>query len=196
MRSLRQALALTNVSLRTIPQRWSSSLVAIVGVAGVVVVLVAVLSIAEGFKAAMTSAGRPDRAIVMRSGADSEMSSGLTGPQVDIIKQAPGIIHNAQQPVASGEMFVIVDLNRRATGTPANVPLRGVDQPVLNVRSDAKIISGRMFNFGTNEAIVGEAASRTFEGLEVGNTVKSGQVSWMIVGMFSTGGTVAETEIW
>ena len=94
MRSLRQALALTDVSVRTIPQRWSSSIVAVVGVAGVVVVLVAVLSIAEGFKAAMTAAGRPDRAIVMRSGADSEMSSGLTGPQVDIIKQAPGIVHN------------------------------------------------------------------------------------------------------
>jgi putative ABC transport system permease protein len=196
MRSLRQMLAVTAVSVRTIPQRWSSSLVAVIGVAGVVVVLVAVLSIAEGFKAAMTAAGRPDRAIVMRSGADSEMSSGLSGPQVDIIKQAPGILHNSQQPVASGEMFVIVDLNRRATGTPANVPLRGVDQPVLAVRHDAKIIRGRMFNFGTNEVVVGESASRTFEGLEVGSTIRSGQVSWNVVGMFSTGGTVAETEIW
>ena len=196
MRSLRQALAVTAVSVRTIPQRWSSSVVAVVGVAGVVVVLVAVLSIAEGFKAAMTAAGRPDRAIVMRSGADSEMSSGLSGPQVDIIKQAPGIVHDAQRAVASGEMFVIVDLNRRATGTTANVPLRGVDQPVLAVRHDATIVRGRMFTFGTNEVVVGESASRTFEGLDVGSTIRSGQVSWQIVGMFSTGGTVAETEIW
>jgi putative ABC transport system permease protein len=155
-----------------------------------------VLSIAEGFKAAMTAAGRPDRAIVMRSGADSEMSSGLSGPQVDIIKQAPGIIHDKQQPLASGEMFVIIDLNRRATGTPANVPLRGVDQPALAVRMDAKIVRGRMFTFGTNEVVVGESASRTFEGLEVGSTIRNGQVSWQVVGMFSTGGTVAETEIW
>src|ERR687898_53373 len=86
-----QTLAVTALNLRTIPQRLGSSGVAIIGIAGVVVVLVSVLSIAAGFTAAMRDSGSPTRAIVMRSGADSEMTSGLSGAEVDIIKQAPGL---------------------------------------------------------------------------------------------------------
>src|SRR5688572_32565508 len=93
-----QTLAVTALNLRTIPQRLGSSGVAIVGIAGVVIVLVSVLSIASGFTAAMRDSGSPTRAIVMRSGADSEMTSGLGGPEVDIIKQAPGMVRNGQSP--------------------------------------------------------------------------------------------------
>src|SRR5436305_1017365 len=122
-----QTVAVTMLSVRTIPQRLGSSVVAIVGIAGVVVVFVAVLSIAEGFRAAMTQAGSPDRVMVMRSGADSEMTSGLGGDGVETIKQAPGLLREGNRPVASAELFVIVDLNKRSKGTPANVPLRGVE---------------------------------------------------------------------
>jgi putative ABC transport system permease protein len=193
---MKQALSVTLVSLRTIPQRLSSAVVAIIGVAGVVIVFVSVLSIGEGFRAAMTNAGRPDRAIVMRNGADSEMSSGLSGPDVDVIKQAPGIVRDGAQTVASAEMFVVIDLNRRSTGTAANVPLRGVDAPVLAVRPEAKIVDGRMLTFGTNEVVVGRAASRQFVGLNVGDRIHGGETTWTVVGIFDTGGTVAETEMW
>jgi putative ABC transport system permease protein len=196
MGALKQAIAVTLVSIRTIPQRLNSSLVAVVGIAGVVVVLVAVLSIAEGFKAAMAQAGRPDRAIVMRDGADSEMSSGLDGPDVDVIKQAPGILRDGQRAIASAEMFVIIDLNRKTTGTSANVPLRGIDAPVLAVRPEVKIVDGRMLQFGTNEVVAGRAASRQFEHLNVGDTIKSGETTWSVVGIFDTGGSAAETEMW
>jgi putative ABC transport system permease protein len=196
MRAIKQVIAVTLVSLRTIPQRLSSSGVAIIGIAGVVVVFVAVLSIGEGFRKAMVNAGRADRALIMRQGADSEMSSGLGGPDVDVIKSAPGIVHEGQTPVATAEMFVIIDLNRKATGTAANVPLRGVDAPVLSVRSETKIVEGRMLNFGTNEVVVGRAASRQFEGLTVGNTVRSGETTWQVVGVFDANGSVAETEMW
>ena len=196
MGALKQAIAVTLVSIRTIPQRLNSSLVAVVGIAGVVVVLVAVLSIGEGFKAAMAQAGRPDRAIVMRDGADSEMSSGLGGPDVDVIKQAPGILRDGQRAIASAEMFVIIDLNRKTTGTSANVPLRGVDAPVLAVRPEVKIVDGRMLQFGTNEVVAGRAASRQFENLNVGDTIKSGETTWSVVGIFDTGGSAAETEMW
>src|SRR3972149_1599765 len=144
MRFLKQIATITLVGVYTIPQRLSSSVVAMVGTAGVVVVFVAVLSIGEGFRAAMINAGRTDRAIVMRAGADSEMSSGLGGPHVDVIKQAPGIQHQGSQAIASAEMFVIIDLNRQSSGTPANVPLRGVDSTALAVRSEARIVEGRM----------------------------------------------------
>ena len=197
MRFLRQALAVTAVSIRTIPQRLSSSLVAVVGITGVVVVFVAVLSIGEGFKAAMTNAGRSDRAIIMRSGADSEMSSGLAGEHVNIIKTAPGILQGTNAtPLASSEMFVVIDVNRKATSTAANVPLRGVDATVLEVRPEVKIVEGKMFSFGTNEVIVGRAANRQFSKLNVGDLLHSGEISWQIVGVFEAKGSVAETEIW
>jgi len=196
MRFLRQALAVTAVSIRTIPQRLSSSLVAVVGITGVVVVFVAVLSIGEGFKAAMTNAGRSDRAIIMRSGADSEMSSGLAGEHVNIIKNAPGIMQGGNAtPLASSEMFVVIDVNRKATSTAANVPLRGVDATVLEVRPEVKIVEGKMFSFGTNEVIVGRAANRQFSKLNVGDALHSGEISWQIVGVFEAKGSIAETKI-
>jgi putative ABC transport system permease protein len=160
-----------------------------------VVVLVGVLSIGEGFKAAMVNAGRTDRAIVMRSGADAEMSSGLAGPETELIKQAPGIQRNGSTPAASAEMFVIIDVKRKSTGTDANVPLRGIDATALAVRTEAKI-EGRMLNFGTNEVVVGRAASRQFSSLNIGDVIHAGQITWNVVGIFDTGGTVAETEIW
>src|SRR3954447_3496216 len=100
MRWLHQTWAVAVLSVRTIPQRLGSSVVAIVGIAGVVIVFVAVLSIGEGFRAAMTSAGSPSRALVMRSGADSEMTSGITGPEADVIKQAPGLQRDGARAMA------------------------------------------------------------------------------------------------
>jgi putative ABC transport system permease protein len=172
MRFLRQAFTAVLLGLYTIPQRLSSAGVAIVGIAGVVVVLVAVLSIGEGFKAAMVNAGRPDRAIVMRQGADSELSSGLDGPSVDVIKQAPGIKQDGSTSVASAEMFVVIDVNRRTTNTSSNVPLRGVEPTVLAVRTEAKIVEGRMLTFGTNEVVVGRAANGQFSNLNVGDVLR------------------------
>ena len=196
MGGLRQVAAVTLLNLRTIPQRLGSSAVAVVGIAGVVVVLVAVLSIAEGFFAAMQSAGSPTRALIMRSGADSEMTSGLSGPETDIIKQAPGIARDGQRAIGSAELFVIIDLPKRSTGTDANVPLRGIESSALQVRDEVKVVQGRPLKFGTNEVIVGRAASRLFSGLDVGSDIKSGQNIWKVVGIFDARGSVAETEIW
>lgn len=196
MSFFKQAFTVIVLGLYTIPQRLSSAGVAVVGIAGVVVVLVGVLSIAEGFERAMVNAGRPDRAIVMRQGADSELSSGIGGPEVDIIKQASGVRKDGAVSLASAEMFVVVDVNRRTTNTGSNVPLRGVDSTLLAVRNEVKIVEGRMLNFGTNEIVVGRAASEQFSGLKVGDTFKSGQTQWPVVGIFDTGGTAAETEIW
>ena len=196
MTGLRQIAAVTQLNLRTIPQRLGSSAVAVLGIAGVVVVLVAVLSIAEGFFAAMHSAGSPTRALIMRSGSDSEMTSGLGGPETDIIKQAPGIARDGQRAVASAELFVIIDLPKKSTGTDANVPLRGIEPAALQVRDEVKIVEGRPLQFGTNEVVVGRAASRLFAGLDVGSEIKSGQNIWKVVGIFEAGGSVAETEIW
>ena len=195
-RWLAQTLAVSALSVRTIPQRASSSAVAMIGIAGVVIVFVAVLSIAEGFRAAMADASAPDRAIVMRTGADSEMTSGLPGPEVQVIEQAPGLLRVNNRPIASAELYVLVDLNKRSTGTAANVPLRGIGAEALEVRNEAHIVDGRMFQFGTNEAIVGRGANRQFSGVDLGSEFMSGNLRLRVVGIFESNGSVGETEIW
>jgi putative ABC transport system permease protein len=197
MNWLRQMFTVLTLNLRTIPSRLSSSAVAIIGIAGVVVVFVSVLSIAAGFAAAMQGSGSPSRALVMRSGADSEMTSGLGGTEVDIIKQAPGISRQGQTAQASAELYVIIDLPKKATpDKPANVPMRGIEPAGMTVRDELSITEGRMFQFGTNEVIVGRGAQGQFVGLNVGQTIVSGQNRWQVVGVFEADGAVAETEIW
>jgi putative ABC transport system permease protein len=195
-RWLSQTLAVSALSVRTIPQRASSSAVAMIGIAGVVIVFVAVLSIGEGFRAAMADASAPDRAIVMRTGADSEMTSGLPGAEVQVIEQAPGLLRVNNRPIASAELYVLVDLNKRSTGTAANVPLRGIGAEALEVRNEAHIVDGRMFQFGTNEAIVGRGANRQFAGIDLGSEFMSGNLRLRVVGIFESNGSVGETEIW
>ncbi len=194
---LRQTVAVLALNLRTIPSRLSSSAVAIIGIAGVVVVFVSVLSIAAGFSAAMQGSGSPSRALVMRTGADSEMTSGIDGPDSDIVRQAPGIRREGAMPLASAELYVIIDLPKRATpDAPANVPLRGIEPTGIAVRDEVSIVEGRMFQFGTTEVIVGRGASGQFVNLALGDTIVSGQNQWQVVGVFEADGGIAESEIW
>jgi putative ABC transport system permease protein len=193
---LSQIIAVTGVNLRSIRERAGSSVVAIIGIAGVVVVFVSVLSIAEGFRAAMTKAGDPERILVMRSGSDTEMTSGFSGEDARLIMDTAGILKGPNGPVASAELFVVVSHPKAATGTDANVPLRGVSPRVLDVRPEVRIVEGRMFESGRNEIIVGRAASRQFANLSVGSSVRWGENSWQVVGIFDANGSVAESELW
>jgi putative ABC transport system permease protein len=193
---IRQTLTVTALNIRTIPQRLGSSGVAMVGIAGVVIVLVSVLSIATGFTAAMRQSGLTSRALIMRSGADSEMTSGLGAPEVDVIKSAPGLRRDGQVALASAELYVILELPKKSTSTPANIPMRGVDRTAMAVRSETKIIEGRMLEYGTNEVVVGRGANVNFQGLTVGNEIRSGENTWLVVGVFEANGSVYETEVW
>ena len=196
MGSLKQLVAITAVNLKTIPQRLGSSSVAVIGIAGVVIVFVAVLSIAEGFQKTMQGTGSPSKALIMRAGADTELSSILMRDTVNIVKQAPGIAPGSTGPMASAELFVIVDLPKKSTGTPANVPIRGVQPEAVATRDALRVVEGRMFEFGRNEVIVGRAAQGQFAGLEVGSELAAGGNAWRVVGAFEAGGSVAELEIW
>jgi putative ABC transport system permease protein len=196
MQSLIQTVAVTGVTLRSIGQRLGSSAVAVIGIAGVVIVFTSVLSIAEGFRAAMTETGDPLRVLILRSGADTEMTSGLGGDSTRIIMDAAGLARTAEGPVASPELFVIVGHPLRRSGTDANVPLRGLSEGALRVRPEVSIAEGRMFRTGTNEIIVGRAAAAQFEGLAVGRSVRWGSNTWEVVGIFDANGSVAESELW
>jgi len=193
---LSQIIAVTGVNLRSIRERAGSSAVAIIGIAGVVIVFVSVLSIAEGFRAAMARAGDPERILVMRTGSDTEMTSGFSGEDARLIMDTPGIQRGPNGPVASAELFVVVNHPLAATGTDANVPLRGVSPAVLQVRPEVQIVEGRMFESGRNEIVVGRAASRQFANLSVGSSVRWGENTWQVVGIFDANGSVAESELW
>ena len=196
MRFVTQVVAVTALTLRTLPQRAGSSAVAVCGVTGVVVVFVAMLSMAEGFQAALTGAGSPDTAIVMRGGSDTELNSGLPLASTRIIKDAPGVRRSAAGPVASAELFVVVDVPKRSSGTAANIPLRGVEPAAFGVREEIRIVEGRIFRPGTNEIIVGRSAASQFSGLDLGATQRWGESAWEVVGIFEANGTIAESEIW
>ncbi len=193
---LSQVVSVTKFGLMGIPQRRGSVTAAVIGVTGVVAVLVGVLSIAAGFRKAMTASGSPDSAIVLRSGADSEMVSGIGRDDSRIIGDAPGVARGPKGPLASAELFVIINLPKRSTGTDANVPLRGVESTAALVRDTFKLVQGRMFEPGKNEVVVGMGAAKEFAGLEVGNTIKVGRYDWPVTGIFSAGGGTAESEIW
>jgi putative ABC transport system permease protein len=191
-----QIASITKFGLMSIPQRRGAVAATVIGIAGVVAVFVGVLSMAAGFMHSMMVSSSPDTAIVLRSGADSEMVSGFSREQTQIIADSPNLARDAQGPLSSAELFVIINLPKRATGTDANVPLRGVEPAAMHVRDNLKIIQGRMFDWGKDEVIVGAGAAREFSGLDVGSSIKVGRYQWPVVGIFSANGAVSESEIW
>mgnify|MGYP001813055650 CR=1 FL=1 len=196
LNGISQMFSVTWFNLRTLPQRMGSSATAIFGIAGVVAVMVGVLSIAEGILRTMQSSAAPDNAVILRSGSNSEMMSILLGDSTRIIAEAPGLARNADGALASPELFVVINLTKRGTGTDANVPLRGVTRTALGVRDNFQIVDGRMFQWGLNEVVVGVGAQMVFNGLEFGSTIPVAQEDWPVVGVFEIGGGLAETEIW
>jgi putative ABC transport system permease protein len=196
MNWLTQVVELTAFNLRSIPQRKGAAISSMVGIAGVVAVFVGVLSIGQGISRTMKQTGAADIALVLRSGADSEMTSILGREEMKMIADAPGIARGDGVALVSPELFVIINLPKRSTGTDANIPLRGVERPVTGVRTGVKVVDGRMFAWGTNEVIVGRGALLEFAGLDLGTTIKLGQNEWQVVGIFEAKGGIEESEIW
>jgi len=197
MSSLNQIVQIALINLRTLPQRLGTSLVVVVGIAGVVGVLVSVLAMGEGFRHTLASTGRPGRVIMLRSGSDAEMSSGIARDQATLLASLPGIARDeAGRPLASAELVVMVDLPRRGQTDPTNVPFRGVQPTAFGVRDELRIVEGRALARGVREVIVGRKAAREFAGLGVGSRIAFRDSDWTVVGTFESGGDVHESEIW
>jgi putative ABC transport system permease protein len=183
-------------NVRSVKARWTSSLVAVVGVAGTVGVFIAMLSLARGFKATLVTSGSEDNALITRAGATSEMTSGVAIDAVKIIQDAPGIARGADGPLVTAEAVLMAPIPLISTGTDANVQLRGVSPNVLAIRRNVKIIEGRMFHPGLSEVIVGKNAKVTYTGLTLGNTIWLGNARWQVVGTFDAGGSAFDSEVW
>ncbi len=184
-------------NLRSIRARWTSTIVAILGIAGTVGVFVAMLSLARGFRATLVASGSPDDALVMRAGSTSEMMGGITLDSVKLVQDKPGVARDSSgQPLVTQEVVGVVPIPLISTGTDANVEVRGVSPNVLQIRKFVRVVQGRMFHSGLDELVVGKNASKTYEGLTVGNTVNFGGGHWMVVGVFDAGGSSFDSEVW
>jgi putative ABC transport system permease protein len=184
-------------NLRSIKLRWKSALIAIFAIAGVVAVITAVLSLIHGFRQTLISSGSPVNAIILRGGASAEMESAITLEQVKIIGDAPGVMHGADnKPIMSPEVVVVAAFPLRKYGTDANVQVRGVSEQALAVRENVKISRGRFFQAGLAELVVGKNASETYSGFELGKKVNFGGGEWTVVGVFDSGGTAFDSEVW
>jgi len=193
---LNQISVITAMNLRNLPARAGTSLVAVVGIGGVVAVLVSLLSMGEGFRAALDLSGRDDVAVILRGGSPDELSSAFDREAVNVVSSAPGIARDERGAIASPEFYTIVDLPMRSTGTAANVPFRGVTERAAEVREGFRIVAGRMFEPGKDEVIVGRGAFAQFGNVDLGREVTWGSHVWRVVGVFEAGGSVSESEVW
>ena len=183
-------------NIRSVRARWTSAIVAVVGIAGTVGVFVAMLSLANGFRATLVSSGSPDNALILRAGATSEMTSGVGLDAVKIIQDAPGIARGSDGPLLTPEAVLMAPIPLISTGTDANVEVRGVSPNVLEIRKQVKIVQGRMFQPGLAELIVGKNANKTYAGLILGNKIRLGKMEWQVVGVFDAGGSAFDSEVW
>jgi putative ABC transport system permease protein len=193
---LRQIRAVTWMNLASIPQRFGTSSVIVIGIAGVVAVLISVLAMATGFKRTILATGRDDRAIVLRGGSDSELASTLAREATLTIMDAPGIRKDAAgKPIASAEAVVVVDMPKKSNDSGANVTIRGVGPEGMALRPEIQLIAGRMFQRGLRELIVGSGAQAQFKGLDVGSHIALRGSDWTIVGAFVSNGDSHESEL-
>lgn len=194
----RQAASVARVGISTLRQRLGSSAVIVVGIAGVVGVLVALLAMAEGYAETLRKTGSADTVVVMRGASASEVMSVLDHDSVVQIAQTPGIARDAKgEPIASDELVLAVNLPIKGGGPDeeSSAQLRGVGEQAWAVRPQVKIVEGRRFQPGLRELIVGRGAAKQFANLVPGQDVRLGSQVWRVAGVFASGDAL-ESEVW
>ena len=197
MNAINQILAITLLNLRAVPARLGTSMVIVIGIAGVVGVLIALLSMAAGFEATLAGTGKQGRAIVLRGGSNDELGSVITREQAQVIADAAGVARDAfGKPLTRPEVYLLTDVAKPGSDLPNNVVVRGTHPDAAQLRPEFRIVEGRMLNAGTREVIVGRGAAQQFQTLKLGGSVDVRDGGWEIVGIFETGGNVHESELW
>ncbi|MFK8030075.1 MAG: ABC transporter permease [Gammaproteobacteria bacterium] len=185
------------MNIRSLPQRLWMSLAAVFAVGVVVAVLLSFLAMANGFDETLKGTGSESVALITRVGSRAELNSTISRDNVNLLLGAPGIAKDANgDAIASAEIYVIVDGIKRSSQTEVNLPMRGISPDGFQLRDRVDIVAGRMFESGRNEIIVGQGVANEFAGFELNKTVRFGKSEWDVVGVFSTGGTAFESELW
>jgi putative ABC transport system permease protein len=196
MTALRQLAAVTLLGLRTIPDRLGASLVVVVGMACVVGVFISILSMSTGYMQIVEKTGHSDRAMVLSQGSLFEFASFISRANALTIADAPGVKKSAEgKPIVSGDSLAFVVMSKKRDGLDAYVTLRGVGPEGFALRPEVKLVSGRMFNPGAHELIVGRAAQAEFDGLAAGSQVSLPEGDWTVTGSFESDGDARESEL-
>ena len=183
-------------NIRSLRERPVSTALTALGMGLVVVVFIAMLALATGFRAALTATGSTDNVLVLRKGAEAEMNSGLSREIANIISAMPFVATGSDgRPLASPEVYVVLNLERLSGGL-ANVVARGVSPRALEVRKGVKIVAGRTFTPGTSEIIVGRRIADRFANCRVGDKLQFASREWTVTGLFTADGSAFESEIW
>jgi ABC-type lipoprotein release transport system permease subunit len=184
-------------NVRSLLRRPVSSAMTALGVALVVGVFIAMLALANGFRMALVRTGSPENVLVLRKGADSELSSGISRDNAAIIAALPQIAAGADgRPLVSPEVFVPMNLADGSGGADRLVVARGVTAQAFEVRRNVRIVAGRRFAPGRDEVIIGSAIAPWLAHSAVGDTIQFGGRGWLVAGHFSAGGSAFESEIW
>src|SRR5690349_9566455 len=186
MNLFKQIGAVTTMNFKSLPHRVGTSIVIVIGIAGVVAVLISVLAMSTGMIETMEHSGRDDRAIVMRNGSASETGSALGRDAARLVEDAPGVRRDAAgKPIASAEALRLINVFRKEDSAEVNVAMRGVGPQLQALRPELKIVQGRMFRPAVTEVIVGKAAHAEFKGLNIGDQFKTRGATWTVVGVFA-----------
>ena len=184
-------------NLRNVVRRPMSTLATTLGIALVVAILVGALALASGFQAALVETGSPANLLALRTGADSEISSGIGRDAANILRSLPEVAAGPDgRPLASAEMVVLINAPRLGQSGSSNVTIRGIGAEGLALRDQVKITEGRMFTPGSDEVIVASRMARRFAHCGIGETMRLGQRDFTVVGHFSAGGSGFESEVW
>jgi putative ABC transport system permease protein len=195
MSALTQIAAVSAMNLRSLPQRVGTSSVVVIGIAGVVAVLISVLAMSTGFIRTLGKTGPDNRAIVMRTGSSTELVSVLANEAALTVADSAGLKKGTDgRPLASPETLLLVNLSKK-DGEDASAPFRGLTPDGFAVHPEIKLISGRMFQPGVNEMIVGKSAQRLYKGLDLGSQIKLFGATWTVVGTFESSGSGRESEL-
>ena len=182
---------------RSVKVRWASTTIAVLGIAGVVAIFVAMLSMARGFQATLVASGSPANAIVRRGGSLSEMESAISLDQIRVITDTPGVMRSSEGiPLISPEVVLVASLPQKATGAYALVQVRGVSARALEVRETINIAAGRYFRPGIAEVVVGSNVAHMYRNCGLGDTAHFGGRNWTVVGILDSGGSAFDSEIW
>lgn len=184
-------------NVRSLFTRKGTVAMTTLGIAMVVAVFVIMLALAQGFRATLVASGSPDNAIVLRKGATAESVSAVRRDALPLIASLPQVRRDADgEALATPELLVVIALRRMTDGERANVSVRGIGPKAFAVRPSVRIVEGREPQPGLPEVVAGLAASRRFDGLGVGRTLKFAGREWHVVGLFAADDAGFESELW
>lgn len=182
-------------NLRNLVMRKTTTIVTALGIALTVAVLLAVLALVDGLRTAFQATGNPLNVLVLRQGSTAELNSGMTRENFQDIKSLPGIARDGNEPVASLEMMTVINLPSVDSPSGMNVNLRGILPMGIKMRDGLKLQSGRWFETGKLEVVVGKSIAKRYPNAQMGKKLKFGRGEWEVVGVMDGGQSAVNSEI-